>query len=141
MPLPNTRVIPPNWAERHRPTITGTMTVPCIFYRVSTEPPPYPVPPGWTGEEVIHETVCRLQERKLSNTPTPTEQPTSVRDYLVTVPHVSPEGVRLPELRAGERGDQVQVMGRRLAVTSIMYGSLEFSRDLDCTDNLTQQNP
>jgi hypothetical protein len=134
-------VIPPNWAQRHRPTATATMTVPCQIVRISDGPPPYPKPPGWTGERVIHDTVCRLQELKREGGAVPGEQPTSLREYLVPVPHVNPYGYPLPDLRAGERGDIVLVMGRRLNITNIMFGSLEFERDLICTDNLTQHNP
>lgn len=139
--LPATSVLPPGWAERHRPIATSTMTVPCQIVRISDGPAPYPKPPGWTGERVIHDTVCRFQELKREGNPVPAEQPTSVREYLVPVPHESPFGVPLPELRAGERGDVILVMGRRLRISSIMFGSLEFERDLICVDNLTQQNP
>ena len=140
-PLPGTRVIPERWAERHRPTATRTMTTPCQVARISDGPAPYPKPPGWTGERVIHDTLCRAQELKREGGGTPGEQPTTERQYLVAVPHVSAEGVPLPELRAGERGDVVLVLGRRLRITSVLFGSHEFERDLICTDNLTQQNP
>ncbi|WP_285240066.1 DUF6093 family protein [Pseudarthrobacter sp. MEB009] len=141
MPFHKTSVIPQGWAERHRPAVTGTMTVPCQLVRISEGPPPYPKPPGWTGERVIHDTMCRLQELKREGGANPGEQPTTLREYLVTVPHVSAEGVPLPELRSGERGDVVRVLGRRYAVTNMMFGSLEFSRELVCVDNQTQQNP
>jgi hypothetical protein len=117
------------------------MNVPCQIVRISDGPAPYPKPPGWTAERVIHDTVCRLQELKREGGSTPAEQPTTERQYLVPVPHVSPSGLPLPELRAGERGDIVLVMGRRFRIASIMYGSHEFERDLVCIDNLTQQNP
>lgn len=141
MPFANTKVIPPGWAERHRPAVTGTMTVPCQVARISDGPPPYPKPPGWTGERVIHDTMCRVQELKREGGAVAGEQPTTTREYLITVPHVSAEGIPLPELRSGERGDVVLVLGRRFAVTNIMRGSLEFSRDLVCVENQTQQNP
>lgn len=140
-PLPGWKVIPEGFAAHHRPAATGTMTVPCQIVRISDGPPPYPKPPGWMAERVIHDTICRLQELKREGNPVPGEQPTVLREYLIPVPHISPEGVPLPDLRAGERGDVVLVMGRRMNITNIMFGSTEFERDLICVDNITQQNP
>lgn len=117
------------------------MTAPCTIARISDGPAPYPKPPGWTGEAVIHTTVCRVQELKREGGGTPAEQPTAERQYLVPVPLINDEGARLPDLRAGERGDIVHAHGRQFRIVNIMFGSLEWERDLICVDNLTQQNP
>ena len=138
--LPNTRVIPAGWAEHHRPTAAGTMTVPCTIKR-SVGPPPYPLPENWTGLDTLHVTVCRVQELKREGQAVPADQPTTIREYLVPVPLVNAEGTALPDLKVGEQGDIVYAAGRELRITNIMFGSLEFERDLVCVDNLTQQNP
>lgn len=135
-PLPNTRVIPDGWAEHHRPTANGTMTEPCTFVRVSDGPPPYPKPPGWTAEAPFHETVCRVQELKREGGSVPADQPTTERQYLVTIPVIG-----APAFRAGERGDIIRTIGREFRIASIMFGTILWELDLICVDNLTQQNP
>lgn len=112
------------------------MTEPCTIGRVSDGPPPYPKPEGWTGETLVHTTICRVQELKREGNPVPAEQPTSLREYLVTIPVI-----QAPAFRAGERGDIVHALGRDFRITSIMFGSLLWELDLICVDNLTQQNP
>ena len=139
--LPNTQVIPAGWAAHHRPVADATMTEPCTIGRISTGPAPYPKPFGWTGEELIHTTACRVQELNREGGGTPGEQPTTERQYLIPVPLVNTEGVPLPDLRAGERGDVIHAIGRQFRIVNIMFGSLEWERDLLCVDNVTQQNP
>lgn len=135
-PLPNTRVIPAGWAEHHRPVAAGTMTAPGVVKRISDGPPPYPKPPGWTGETTVHEALFRVQELKREGGGTPGEQPTTERQYLLTT-----QVTDAPAFRAGERGDIVHVVGRQFRIVSIMFGSLLWEVDLICVDNLTQQNP
>ena len=139
--LPNTKVIPNGWAAHHRPVATSTMTAPCTIGRISAGPAPYPKPEGWTGEALIHTTVCRVQELKREGGGVPGEQPTTERQYLVPVPLTNAEGEPLPDLRSGERGDIIHALGRQLRIVNIMFGSEEFERDLICVDNQTQQNP
>lgn len=135
-PLPGYKVIPPRWAEHNRPVANSTMTTPCVIKRISAGPPPYPLPEGWDGAETIHETVCRVQELNKVTGGVAGEQPTTEREYLIPVPV---DG--LPELRAGEQGDIVHAIGRQFRIIQIMFGSLEWERDLICVDNQTQQNP
>jgi len=135
-PLPGWQVIPPGWAEHHRPTVRSTMTTPCTIGRITGGPAPYPKPPGWTGEALLHTTVCRVQELNREGTGTPGEQPTQERRYQVSLPV---DGT--PELQAGERGDIIHALGRQFRIQQIMFGTNEFERDVLCTDNLTQQNP
>ena len=136
MPFPNQRVIPDGYAEHHRPTTEQTHTAPATIRRIADGPAPYPLPPGWTGAAPIWSGMARVQLLQRENNTSPDEQPTASREYIVTVPLAG-----LPDLRAGERGDVVDVIGRQLRITSIMFDSLEFERGLTCVDNLTQQNP
>lgn len=140
-PLPGYKIIPPRWAEHHRPVANATMTAPCVIKRISDGPPPYPLPEGWTSERPIHESVCRVQELKREGGGTPGEQPTAERQYLIPVPLTNADGVALPELRSGERGDIVHAIGRQFRIVQVMFGSQEWERDLICVDNQTQQNP
>lgn len=135
-PLPGTSVFPKGWAEHHRPTANSSMTEPCVVKRVSAGPPPYPMPPGYTGAVDLHTTVCRVQSLNREGGGTPGEQPTTERQYLVTLPVIG-----APAFRAGERGDVVHTLGRQFRIVNIMFGSQLWEIDLVCVDNLTQQNP
>lgn len=140
-PLPGYKVIPTGWAERQRPVATATMATPCVIKRISDATPPYPLPEGWENERTIHETVCRVQQLNRAGGGVAAEQPTTERHYLIPVPHTNPDGVALPELRAGEQGDIIHAIGRQFRIRQILFGSNEWERDLICVDNQTQQNP
>jgi hypothetical protein len=112
------------------------MTEPVVIKRISDGPPPYPIPDGWTSEATVHEAFCRVQELKREGGSVPAEQPTSERQYLITIPVID-----APAFRAGERGDVVHTLGRQFRIASIMFGSLLWELDFICVDNLTQQNP
>lgn len=144
-PIPGYRVIPPGWAERHRPTANGTMTGVCDIGTTATGPAPYPVPGGWTGLTPLASNLpCRVQALTSATDAWTGSQPTNSRTYLVTVPI---DG--LPDIPAGESGAIVVVTsssdphlaGRRLRVRDVQHGTLMFERDLVCVDNLTQNNP
>lgn len=112
------------------------MTSPCVILRSSAEPPPYPLPEGWTGEPAIWTGSCRLQPLKREAAPVPGEQPTQLRDYLAVLPVEV-----LNIVRVGERGDVLLVRGRRYQIQQAMHGSQLWEADLICQDNQTQQNP
>lgn len=132
-PLPNTRVVPSNWAQHHRPVAEGTQTVPAQLLR-STGEPPYPLPEGWTGEQPVWAGNVRLQQRNRANGALPGVQPTQLRDYLVTAPVEL-----LADLRVGEDGDSFLILGRRYQVMQAQHGSLLWEADIICQDNQTQQ--
>ena len=111
MPLPNTRVIHKDWAKHHQPTADGTQTVPGQVWRISDGPPPYPKPPGWAGETLVHEAMFNVQPLQREGGGTPGEQPTTERQYTVTTSVID-----APRFRAGERGDIITVLGRRLRI-------------------------
>lgn len=134
-PLPGYNVIPDGWVEHHRPTVEATLTAPGTIHRVTTGPPPYPKPAGWTGETLLHETRFRVQQLNRDGGGTPGEQPTRERQYRLTAP------IGLPALQTGERGDIIRTAGREFRVQQVLFGSLLWEVDLICTDNLTQQNP
>ena len=134
-PQVSTDVIPPGWAEHHRPTTAATMTFPGTIHRVTAGPPPYPKPQGWVGETLLHSTYFRVQQLNQSSEGTPGEQPTRLRQYRLSAPF------GIPELHTGERGDIIRVVGREFRVQQVLHGTLVWETDILCTDNLTQQNP
>ena len=111
------------------------MTAPGTIHRVTAGPPPYPKPPGWTGETLVHEALFRVQQLNREGGGTPGEQPTRERQYLLTTK------IGVPQLQTGERGDIIRVAGREFRLQQVLFGSLLWEVDLLCTDNLTQQNP
>lgn len=134
-PFPSRSVIPDGWAAHHAPVAEASMTSPAKFLRIVEGPPPYPLPEDWTGSEPFWEPLVRLQELKRESGPNPTDQPSSVREYLVAAP------LGGPEVRVGERGDVIEVEGRTFNIQSLMSGSLLWERDFICVENQTQQNP
>jgi hypothetical protein len=128
-------VIPPGWAEHHRPVTESTMTFPGTIHRITAGPPPYPKPFGWAPEVLLHSTYFRVQQMNREGGGTPGEQPTVERRYLL----VAPFGI--PELQVGERGDIIRVVGREFRVQQVLHGTLLWETDIICIDNMTQQNP
>lgn len=134
-PLPNWKVIPDNWAGRHGTTVNATLKSEGDIYRITAGPPPYPKPPGWTSETLIHHTTFRVQQLNREGGGTPGEQPTRERQYLLVAP------LGTPQLQTGERGDIIRTAGREFRVQQVLQGTFLMEVDILCTDNLTQQNP
>jgi len=134
--LPNTSIIPNGWVEHHRPVADAIMTSPGTIHRVTAGPAPYPMPPGWTGETLLHTGMFRVQQLNREGGGTPGEQPTRERQYRITTTVIG-----LPALQAGERGDIIRAEGREFRVQQVLFGSLLWETDIICTDNMTQQNP
>lgn len=140
-PLPGWSVIPAGWAEHHRPVAVQTMTAMCTIRRIQEGPAPYPLPDGWTNEVIVWTGMCRLQELKRETSPVTAEQPTEVRQYLIALPFENREGVQLPQLYTGERGDIVATTGRVFNLKQSMAGSLLWENDFIAWENQTQQQP
>ncbi|OIH86019.1 hypothetical protein BLJ79_04280 [Arthrobacter sp. UCD-GKA] len=134
-------VIPTNWAEHHRPVAVQTMTAMCTIRRIQEGPAPYPLPDGWTNEVIVWAGMCRLQELKRETSPVTAEQPTELRQYLIALPFENREGVPLPQLHTGERGDIVATTGRQFNLKQSMAGSLLWENDFIALENQTQQQP
>lgn len=138
-PLPGWKIIPPLWAEEHRPTAEATFTAQIAFYH-SGEPEPWPLPEGWVGQTPFYTTKCRVQQLNREGSAVAADQPVNLHDYLVVV------SVDSPPIVGGERGDYGIILdssdslleGRRLDVRDVQHGSLMWERDLICVDNLTQ---
>lgn len=140
-PLPTAMVIPTGWAAHHRPVATQTMISACRIYRITEGPAPYPLPEGWTGRALIWTGMCRVQELKRENSVTPGEQPTELRQYLVALPFENREGIPLPQLVTGERGDVVEAVDREFNLKQSMAGSTLWQNDFIAWENQTQQQP
>lgn len=141
MPLPNTRVIPTNWAEHHRGTAEGTHTSTVAWFHRGA-PDAWPPPEhAAAGPTPFHTCTANIQQMNAATRAVPAEQPVNERSYLVSIP------MDAPEIRAGEEdGDYCQVLtstdpllvGRILNADDIQHGSLMWERDIVCIDTLTQ---
>lgn len=140
MPLPNTRVIPTNWAAHHRAAAEGTHTATVAWFHRG-QPEPWPIPEDWDGPEPFHTCTANVQQINASTGGVPAEQPVHERRYLVSIP------MDAPEIRAGEQdGDYCKVtassdphlIGRTLNADDIQHGALMWERDIVCIDTLTQ---
>ena len=140
-PLAGAAIFPADWAYHHRPVVKQTMTAMCTIRRIQEGPAPYPAPEGWTNEVIVWTGMCRLQELKRENSPVTGEQPTELRQYLIALPFENREGVPLPPLHTGERGDIVETTGRVFNLKQSMAGSLLWENDFIAWENQTQQNP
>lgn len=140
-PLPGWKPIPDGWAEYHRPVAAATMTSECTIRRSTGGAPPYPLPDGWDGTEVIWTGMCRVQELKRENSPLPALQPSELRQYLTAFPFRNDAGEPLPALRTGEGGDTLHTLGRVFNLKQSMAGSELFQNDFIAWENQTQQNP
>lgn len=140
-PLPGWTAIPTDFEARHRPSVEQMMTAMCKVLRVAEGPAPYPEPEGWDGTVLLWAGLCRLQVLKREVAPTLAGQPSQLRQYLVGLPFENREGVELPALRTGERGDIVRVRGRDFMLKQSMAGSILFANDFIAWENQTQQNP
>lgn len=127
------KVIPPGWAEHHRPVANATMTATGTIVRDEGPPKTWPAPPF--NERVLVQCEFRVQELKRELSPMPGGQPTEVRQYLITMPLA----LAPADLRVGDEGDNVLVVGRRFQIKQKMAGSLLWEMDLICTENQTQQ--
>lgn len=140
-PLAGWPVIPPQFEAHHRPVVAQTFTALCTVHRLTSTPPPYPLPEDWTGRTLLWTGMCRLQELQREADPVVGEQPTQTRRYLLALPFENGQGEALPQLRTGERGDIAVVGARSFNLLQSMAGSILWENDFISQENQTQQNP
>lgn len=142
-PLPNTRVIHPDWSGHHQPTAEATMTGTCSIYDGASGPEPWPPVEGWTpdGTPLAVGLPCRVQALNATNTGVQAEQVQGVRQYLVTVPlHQAPEITPTDQgpVVIVHTGDDPMASGLRLRIVDEQHGTLAFERDYVAVHNQTQ---
>ena len=145
MPLKNTKVVHPDWSEHHQPTAQGTMTGLCDLFNPDSGPAPYPLPEDYdpAGTPIATGIPCRVQALTSAQSAVYASQPTTSREYLVTVP------LATVQVSAGEQGtivkltqaDDPHLPGRTLRVIDVQHGTEIWERALIVSDNLTQNNP
>lgn len=143
MPLPNTRVIHPDWAARHRPTATGTMTATIAWRHPDQTQTGFDDETGrptFGPSDAYFEGPARVQAMSTNAQQTlVAEQDITQQAYLVSVEWDAATDVGTG-FRADDIGDVVAVddngnptlVGKALTVRSVIEGSLAFQRDLIC---------
>lgn len=139
MPFPTTRVIHPDFEQRHQPTAAATMTARCVIDRPDPDAAPVfdPVTGTTTRARItVHEGPCRVQRRSVAESErTSGDQEVTTADYLVVIEHDADPVLVADRVTITESSDPT-LTGHALMVAAVMRGSLRWERDLVCADNL-----
>jgi hypothetical protein len=111
-------------------------------------PEPYDPDPGWSPWRTTRTGVrCRVQlQSDRGQAPVVGDQVVTAATYLVTLPLEDAEGLRVGEgghvlrltgYKPGHAGDPA-LIGRELRAVQVMLGTLQFERDVVCTELSTQ---
>ncbi|MFV2172338.1 DUF6093 family protein [Actinomadura sp. LOL_016] len=118
MPLPATRVFPPNWSQAHRPTATDTMTGCCTITR---------------GGTAVYEGPCRIIADGTNETEMVGDRKLLTVRYLVTVRYDTND-VRVGDVVTVIDAVDGGLVGRTLTVKEVRYGTQQWERDLYADD-------
>lgn len=143
MPLPNTRVIHPDWSRHHRPVAEGAMTGECVITEAAStgtvaefdETLGVSAPPTPT---VVYRGICRVQRAIATEShPTIADREVTLRDYYVMLPVAAPGATQVEVNHIVEftvMADDPTLVGRTMRVRGDRRGSLLWQRDLVCED-------
>lgn len=136
---PGTAVIPPAWEQHHQPVAEGTFTAQCRLRDPAADVEgPFDPDTGTrpvTKAAPYYDGPCRVQQMHTPRRGETAEQQTAEHDYLVQVPKTV-TGVREKHRIEIYGSNDAALNGRELHVADVMRGSLTWSRDLVCLDNL-----
>lgn len=138
MPLPGSRVIHSQWETHHQPVVEGTFTA-RIRLRHATEDSETPNPatgvPTVVKATPYYDGPCRIQQLHQPQSGETAGQVESTHDYLVQVPKAV-TGARVLDVGEVYQSGDASLNGRDLEVSDVTRGSLTWSTDLVCLDNL-----
>jgi hypothetical protein len=143
VPLPNTRVIHPDWSNRNRPVAEGAMTGECIITEAAST--------GTVAEfdevlgvsavataTVVYRGICRVQRAIATEShPTVADREVTLRDYYVMLPVAGPGATQVAVnhiVEFSSMPDDPTLVGRTMRVRGDRRGSLLWQRDLVCED-------
>lgn len=136
MPLPSTKLIPDGWDDHHRPVATATMTATCI---VGPSSPgaldPVTLQYGAPTIEALYTGSCRVQQLRgeAQNTQSGGQSVTSLT-YLVAIEYDADPGIEVDHVVHVTDSVDAALVGRKLRVREVRYGSNQWQRDLFCDD-------
>lgn len=133
MPFPNTKPIPDNWNNHHRPTATATLTDSCVINRITRGAyNPATKTYGSNIETPVYSGPCRVQMRAVKqHQMTFGSQPVTVQTYLVAI-EWDGDQVNINDVVTAIRSDDPLLTAQKLRVTDVQYGSAHWQRDLTC---------
>lgn len=135
MPLPSTRPIPDGWDDHHRPVATAAMTATCVAGTLT--PGAYDPVTLQYGAPVLttkYTGPCRVQQRTgQEQTSTSAGQTITTRSYLVALEHDA-DTIAVDDVVDITDAVDTGLVGRRLRVLDVSYGSNQWQRDLTCQD-------
>jgi hypothetical protein len=140
MPLESTRLIHPDWSEHHYATVDGSLTALCTIWREGEGESVFDPETGETTPpdpiEIYSNNPCRIQQHRVADAAVAADDDILVTRYLVVVrADVAP-------IRAGQDEDWLivdaceddpQLVGKRMQIEEMTYGSLRWERDLTCS--------
>ncbi|OLT24414.1 hypothetical protein BJF79_13815 [Actinomadura sp. CNU-125] len=132
MPLPNTRVIHPNWSAHHRPTATGAMTATCRITRTDGDGT-VGADGTWTppAATTVYTGPCMVIAPSFERNPRVSAEQTQMtrRDYMVSVPWDVPE-IHIGDVITVTSAVDPRLAGRTFAVTGLEYESEQWQRTM-----------
>lgn len=140
-PLSTTAVFPPDWQAHHAPVAEGRMTATCELHDPSQPPVDVydpetmqttstPAPAAWTGPCAVQALAAGRTGMVDAAGETVTSPP-----YLVGLPVAAPTTVDEGwVVKVTANPDDTGLVGRRLTVRQVVYGTQRFQRDLFCED-------
>lgn len=137
MPLPSTAVVPDGWDDHHRPVATATMTATCTITR-PTQGAYDPITLQYPAntEPVAYRGPCRLQQVIGRGRDAPLDfagQPVTARINLVSI-EWDAAPVHINDIVTIDDSVDPRLIGRKVRVTNVVYGSMQWQRDLHCQD-------
>lgn len=150
-PLSSTRVFDPRWSEHNRPVSEGAQEARIRLSRPGTaagvfDPATGSKSPG-EPDLVLYEGPARIQALRTTREEALTgEQSVPVATYLVQInfdadpTRVGSKGDKAEVLEVSSNGDP-QIVGRKLYVERVLFGSLMWERNIYCSDDEARNNP
>lgn len=135
MPLPSTKPIPDGWDAHHRPVATATMTATCrVGPLVEGSYDPVTLQYGGPVIDPVYTGRCRVQmQGGQAQTTVSGGQTITIRSYLVALEHDA-AGIEVDHYVDIDAAVDAELVGRRLRVLDVTFGSNQWQRDLTCQD-------
>lgn len=137
MPLPNTRVIHPDFQAHHRAVTDGAMAATCVITRPSS--PGTPVFDEGTATSThstpatVYNGPCRITARPVAPAgEVVADRTVDLGDYIVGIPADAAAVQVNDQVTVQVNGDDPTLVGLRLTVNGVRHGSIAWQRDLTC---------
>lgn len=137
MPLPSTKLIPDGWDDHHRPVATATMTATCVVGPSvpGGELDPVTMQYGDATIDALYTGRCRLQQlRGEGQVSVSGGQSVTSLTYLVSIEYDADPAIEVEHVVHITDSVDLALIGRKLRIREVRYGSNQWQRDLFCDD-------